>query len=159
MRVIFIALIAIAAAGCQDDSVREGTHAEASTSAAQPAASQPEQTIAQAPSVSSDEQQVAPVSRPGWKSALCAVESSGEEYRGPCDFLAERGGTFSVQMPGGNEAIAPGVANITVAVIAPGEAEVRGLTLDGINSRWGSAIRSQEDPACWLGSDFRVCAY
>lgn len=73
--------------------------------------------------------------------------------------MAEQGGTFSVQMPGGNDGIAAGTTNVSVAVIAPGEAEVRGLTRDGINSRWGSATRSREDPACWVGSDFRVCAY
>jgi hypothetical protein len=36
---------------------------------------------------------------------------------------------------------------------------VRGLTTDGINSRWGTALRSKADPACWKGSDFEICAY
>jgi hypothetical protein len=33
------------------------------------------------------------------------------------------------------------------------------LTDEGINSRWGRAIRSRRDRACWVGEDFTICAY
>lgn len=35
---------------------------------------------------------------------------------------------------------------------------VRGLTSEGINSRWGEAKRSKKDKSCWIGEDFKICA-
>ena len=55
--------------------------------------------------------------------------------------------------------ILPNITDISVTIVATGVAEVRGLTTDGINSRWGSAVRSKVDSACWTGSDFEICAY
>jgi hypothetical protein len=93
------------------------------------------------------------------RAARCVVASNGVgTYRGPCDFLAERGGSFSVAPPRGRS-FPGGVTAISVAVEDPGVAEVRGLTAQGINSRWGTAQRSRRDRACWVGSDFTVCAY
>jgi hypothetical protein len=46
---------------------------------------------------------------------------------------------------------------VSVALLR-GMAEVRGLTVDGINSRWGSARRNVNNPACWDGADFQICA-
>jgi hypothetical protein len=78
---------------------------------------------------------------------------------GPCSFRAEdRDGSFSLAALDGKSPLYPGTLVVSVAVVAPGEAEVRGLTADGINSRWGEARRSKADPACWTGSDFEVCA-
>ena len=48
---------------------------------------------------------------------------------------------------------------VSVDIIEKGVAEVRGLTKDGINSRWGSAKRDLKDKACWKGDDFKVCAW
>ena len=50
------------------------------------------------------------------------------------------------------------ILDVSVLIMAPGEAEVRGLTAHGINSRWGPAKRSAQDAACWVGADFRICA-
>ena len=50
------------------------------------------------------------------------------------------------------------ILDVSVFIVAPGEAEVRGLTVHGINSRWGPAKRSTQDAACWMGADFRICA-
>jgi len=50
------------------------------------------------------------------------------------------------------------VVLISVTMISPGVAEVRGLTRAGINSRWGEARRSTQDRSCWTGSDFQICA-
>jgi hypothetical protein len=47
---------------------------------------------------------------------------------------------------------------ISVSVVRPGVAEVRGLTKRGINSRWGEARRSKSNRACWVGEDFKICA-
>jgi hypothetical protein len=59
----------------------------------------------------------------------------------------------------GAKNILPNITDISVYIVSPGIAEVRGLTIYGNNSRWGPAIRSKKDLACWTGSDFEVCAY
>ncbi len=73
-------------------------------------------------------------------------------------FLAEGGGGFSLYRPDGGP-LSEGVTLVTLAKTGETSGEVRGLTMDGINSRWGAADRSEADPACWTGSDFEVCAY
>jgi hypothetical protein len=90
------------------------------------------------------------------RAAMCAIKTSGNAaYRGPCTFNAEAGGSFSIA-PRGKRRF-PGVTSISLHVVEPGLGEVRGLTRDGINSRWGEARRSRRDRACWQGSDFEVC--
>ena len=51
----------------------------------------------------------------------------------------------------------PGITQVSVA-LQQGLAEVRGLTVDDIHSRWGSARRNANNPACWDGADFQICA-
>lgn len=92
------------------------------------------------------------------KTARCVITTNDATYRGPCRFVSERGGHFSVRKVG-RGTILPNITDVSVYVLSPGRADVRGLTTDGINSRWGSATRSRQDPACWVGSDFRICAY
>lgn len=103
----------------------------------------------------------APTPAPAAKSEgfTCRVKSSGASpYSGPCDFKAEGGnGSFSITPVG--EATIGGATVISVSILEKGNAEVRGLTKDGVNSRWGEAKRSDKDKACWTGSDFEVCAY
>ena len=92
------------------------------------------------------------------RPARCAVVSNGAPgFNGQCEFSAEKGGSFSIT-PVGKSAF-DGATVINVSVISPGVAEVRGLTRDGISSRWGEAKRSKTDPACWVGSDFKICVY
>ncbi|HEY5710463.1 MAG TPA: hypothetical protein VIT38_01095 [Allosphingosinicella sp.] len=93
------------------------------------------------------------------RTARCVIQSAGERtWRGPCRFVPDGpGGTFAVFPVRGT--FPGGIGDISVAIIRPGVAEVRGNTSDGINSRWGEARRSRRDPACWVGSDFSVCAY
>ena len=77
---------------------------------------------------------------------------------GRCDFQQFGGnGSFSIG-PIGQPFIA-GRLVLSVTLVSPETAEVRGLTQDGINSRWGPARRSARDRACWDGSDFQICAY
>jgi hypothetical protein len=92
------------------------------------------------------------------RSARCVIQSAGAPtWRGPCNFVPDRGGSFAVDPIRGR--FPDGISDISVSLISPGVAEVRGLTRDGINSRWGEARRSRRDPACWIGEDFSVCVY
>jgi len=91
-------------------------------------------------------------------TAECKITSGGEVLRGPCLFEAGEDGSFYVvtdDIPG----LRGEISSISVTILEKGFAEVRGLTRDGINSRWGSAQRSTTDKACWTGADFEVCAY
>jgi len=92
------------------------------------------------------------------KTARCVIESEGSNYAGPCQYMVAKGGTFTVTAPHGR-GFGGGTLSITVYVTRPGFAEVRGLTEEGINSRWGTALRSRRDGACWKGEDFSVCVY
>lgn len=92
-------------------------------------------------------------------SVRCTIRSRHAViFDGPCRFRSEPGGTFSVSSVDPQGDIFQGIVSVSVGVVAPGEAEVRGLTAGGVNSRWGEAHRSKADPACWVGSDFEVCA-
>ena len=93
------------------------------------------------------------------KDAFCVVKipSNQIHFRGKCNFEQYGGnGSFSIQAKSG--LIADRVS-ISVEMIRPGVADVRGVTTIGTNSRWGEARRSQSDRACWVGDDFTICAY
>ena len=94
------------------------------------------------------------------KIASCRVESAGKvEVNGPCKFTPEgTAGSFTLENRDPQKALYGSILMVTVSVVSPGTAEVRGLTRRGINSRWGEAKRSSEDRACWAGSDFKICA-
>jgi hypothetical protein len=94
------------------------------------------------------------------KLADCRIESSGKvEFAGKCRFLPEgTAGSFSLSHADDKKPLYGGILMVNVYVVSRGVAEVRGLTRDGINSRWGEAKRVAQDPACWQGSDFKVCA-
>ncbi len=68
-----------------------------------------------------------------------------------------KNGSFAVSLSD-EKPIIDKITMISVTIVGKGQAEVRGLTTDGINSRWGPAERSETDPACWTGTDFEVCA-
>ena len=93
------------------------------------------------------------------RNARCVIVSNGlPTYRGPCRFYTEAGGSFTVTPPRGRSF--PGdVTGISVSIEEPGVAQVHGLTPTGPASRWGTAVRSRRDRACWEGPDFSVCAY
>ena len=89
----------------------------------------------------------------------CTIASNAmETYRGPCRFIPDGGGSFTVTPPRGR-GFPGGVTGISVYIEEPGVAQVHGLTPDGPASRWGTAVRSRRDRACWNGPDFSVCAY
>lgn len=93
------------------------------------------------------------------KPVTCMVMQQGTiQFSGSCLFRQDGGnGSFSIMNATGGQ-IVPGVTQLSVYVMS-GLAEVRGLTVDGINSRWGPATRNSMNPACWDGSDFQICAY
>ncbi|MDQ8730254.1 hypothetical protein [Bradyrhizobium sp. LHD-71] len=89
----------------------------------------------------------------------CRIESGGKvALNGPCRFMAESGGSFGLENADRNKPLLGDILTMSVSIISPDAAEVRGLTRAGINSRWGEARRAKSDPACWDGSDFRICA-
>jgi hypothetical protein len=91
------------------------------------------------------------------KIASCRISSSGKvEFNGRCRFNADRGGSFTIGPVRGSRLYGV-ILSVSVTIVRRGVAEVRGLTSSGINSRWGPAKRSRRNPACWVGSDFRVC--
>lgn len=93
------------------------------------------------------------------KMASCRIVSQGAvQFSGRCRFIAERGGSFTLRRARGRGPLYGSILSVTVAIIGRGVAEVRGLTRDGINSRWGRAVRSRRNRACWVGRGFRVCA-
>jgi hypothetical protein len=92
------------------------------------------------------------------RTARCAISTEEAPYRGPCRFLPSGGGSFALEPVRGHRFFGE-ITGISVEMTGRGEAEVRGLTTSGVNSRWGAARRSRRDPACWEGQDFSVCAY
>jgi len=101
---------------------------------------------------------VIPVPASG-KDARCVIRQQGKvAYSGACVFDQEKDGSFFIRRHD-TKPILPRIIDVSATIISQGQAEVRGLTTDGINSRWGRAIRSKTDAACWMGSDFEICAY
>ena len=93
------------------------------------------------------------------REARCLVKAAGApDYRGPCRFSPEERGSFTIE-PARRRAFANGATSISASIVAPGVAEVRGLTREGVNSRWGEARRSKRQRACWVGSDFSICVH
>jgi len=93
------------------------------------------------------------------KRSRCKVSNhSGGRFEGACEFEpAGKNESFTIQPLQAKRIL--GASILSVWIISPGAAEVRGLTAQGINSRWGGATRSTRDPACWRGSDFEICVY
>lgn len=93
------------------------------------------------------------------KQVKCEISSNHKMvFKGTCLFLSEPHGTFSLSNSDKSKPLYDNISLLTVAMIKKNLAEVRGLTTDGINSRWGSAKRSIKDRACWVGTDFKICA-
>lgn len=89
----------------------------------------------------------------------CTITTGSKTaYNGPCLFIPEAGGSFSLSNTKRQGPLFDDIGVLSVSIITKGRAEVRGLTSDGINSRWGEAKRSTKDAACWEGSDFSICA-
>ena len=100
-----------------------------------------------------------PASGQGSRIVQCRVESEGKmQVNGPCRFTPEQGGSFTLESADASRPLFGTILLVTVSLVSPGTAEVRGLTRQGVNSRWGEAQRSNDDRSCWVGSDFKICA-
>ena len=170
---LFVSVLALGACGSADadqsDSpavAAEETTDDATTAAPAPEAPAVDDSAAgevagpEKPAVVVAAIEKAPVAAkaPGPKQAKCKITTGGDVLKGPCMFESDETGSFYVdtdKIPRLNEQ----VESISVTMIEKGKADVRGLTKDGINSRWGGAHRSATDKACWTGSDFEICAY
>ncbi len=92
------------------------------------------------------------------RTAKCEIESGAVNvFNGKCKYMPEAGGSFGLSNFS-EKPLFDEVTIVSVTIIQKGVAEVRGLTTRGNNSRWGEAKRSAKDPACWVGSDFKICA-
>lgn len=90
------------------------------------------------------------------ETARCVIGPG--RYNGPCAFTPQGGQSFAISRAD-QSPLYGNVLMIGVNVLRPDMAEVRALT-DGASSLpWGTAQRSEADPACWEGSDFSVCVY
>ena len=96
---------------------------------------------------------------PAGKVARCVLKTSDpSNYSGPCRFMPGPKGSF-VLGPAKGKVILDVFSSISVDIVGPDKAEVRGLGSNGVNSRWGEAKRSRRDPACWEGDDFSICVH
>ncbi len=94
------------------------------------------------------------------RTVSCRVESAGNPvFSGKCRYNAAGGGSFVLEHSAEGRSITGPILTVSVTIVKPDVAEVRGLTKAGINSRWGEAKRAGGDRACWVGADFRVCAW
>ncbi|MWV29434.1 hypothetical protein [Aurantiacibacter rhizosphaerae] len=95
----------------------------------------------------------------GQREVRCHITNDrGLDFDQQCLFRAQSNGSFALSKA--DEApLFENITMVNVSKTGTNSAEVRGLTTDGINSRWGEATRSTDDPACWTGADFEVCAY
>jgi len=95
--------------------------------------------------------------------AITTLPGNAVQFKGPCRFLPEGGGSFSLVDKAGGDRLFGNIGAVSVSLTAKDSAEVSGLVLDpgggGHGSRWGSATRSPRDGACWDGADFRICAW
>ena len=93
------------------------------------------------------------------RSADCLIKAGGETlFRGECGFQSDANGSFAIHA-GKSGRFLENIEMVSVSILSKGRADVRGLTDKGINSRWGSARRSRKDRACWVGTDFKICAW
>ena len=89
------------------------------------------------------------------RDARCRVwQTNAIEYAGACRFWSEDGGSFSLTFPTGEEGgdlRRYHITRIRVRVIRPGVAEVSEPDRPA-DRRWGRALRSRRDRACWTAS-------
>jgi len=93
------------------------------------------------------------------KSVKCEISSTGQKYKGDCTFKPQNGGTFTLTNTILGKSIgSTDINSVTVFISGKDVAQVSG-EMGGAISRWGEAKRSQKEKACWIGDDFRVCAW
>ena len=95
----------------------------------------------------------------GDKTVKCEIISSGQKYKGVCIFKPQNAGTFTLTNTSLGKPIgSTDINSVTVFISSKDVAQVS-AEMGGSISRWGEAKRSQKEKACWIGDDFRVCAW
>lgn len=88
----------------------------------------------------------------------CQITTVHTSYKGRCHFIAEKGGSFTLSNINSQNPLIGDTKTLHVYIVDKGVAEVDSLHEDGITTSWGTATRSQKQKACWVGSDFKICA-
>ncbi|MBN2798825.1 MAG: hypothetical protein JXX28_06715 [Deltaproteobacteria bacterium] len=115
-----------------------------------------EAPVAEAPASHAE----APGRPPVTAGTECRVHPAGlGVWQGPCSFRLDGGHGSFVIAPLGSADFGGGIGVVMVGLDGSGSADVRGLTADGLSSRWGAARRSRADKGCWSGADFEICAW
>lgn len=92
------------------------------------------------------------------KDATCQIDEGGRTlYKGKCQFEPQGGGSFYISHPNITKKIS--VEGIMVLIESKDQAVVQATKLGGGGLMWGEATRSQKQKACWLGRDFKICAW
>lgn len=92
------------------------------------------------------------------KEAICQIDEGGQtRYKGKCNFEPQGGGSFYISHPNITKKVK--VEGLMVMVEGKDQAVVQATRLGGGGSMWGEATRSQKQKACWVGSDFKICAW
>ena len=90
------------------------------------------------------------------KTANCEIVEQGKTtFKNKCNFQSEKGGSFYISNLNPNKPLMRNTMSVSVTIVEKDFAEVYGSLKGANSSRWGSAKRSG---ACWVGSDFKVCA-
>ncbi|QOJ62387.1 hypothetical protein [Acinetobacter baumannii] len=91
------------------------------------------------------------------KPANCQIELAGRSiYNSKCNFQSSEGGSFTITGFDINQSLIGHVQEISVEIKEPNIATVFGSNENGMLHEWGQAKRSK---GCWIGGDFKVCAY
>lgn len=92
------------------------------------------------------------------KEATCQIDEGGQTlYKGKCNFEPQGGGSFYISHPSFVKKV--GVESLMVIVEGKDQAVVQASKIGGGGSMWGEAVRSQKQKACWIGNNFKICAW
>lgn len=92
------------------------------------------------------------------KTATCQIDDGGSTvFKGKCIFTPQGNGSFYLSGKNLSETI--GVDGLMVEVEQTNVAIVQATLLRGGATTWGQAVRSKHQKACWVGQDFKVCAW
>ncbi len=89
----------------------------------------------------------------------CQITTIDTSHKGKCHFIAEKGGSFTLSSINSHNPLIGDTKTLHVYIVDKGIAEVDSLHEDGITTSWGTATRSQKQKACWVGDDFKICAW
>lgn len=94
------------------------------------------------------------------RTVTCQIDERNQTtFKGKCIFNSFEGGSFYLTNINPEKPLFRSIMDVSVIILEPSVAEVRGQVKGGLNSRWGQAIRSSKQKACWVGHDFKVCAW